>query len=222
MDLAAIEKAYARWAPHYDVSFGVVSDGGRRAAVNYLNQLPAGAHVLEAGVGTGLALKKYAPHLQVTGIDVSQPMLKRAATRACRAKARINLCEMDAGALQFADNTFDAATAMFIMSVVPDPAAVLHELERVVKPNGTILIVNHFAAEVGARAVIERITAPLCRFIGWHSDFALQTVLGNTTLPLEQKDDVAPFGLFSVLRFKKPAPVANVAPVYAPVFAAAE
>jgi phosphatidylethanolamine/phosphatidyl-N-methylethanolamine N-methyltransferase len=208
MDLAAIEKAYARWAPHYDMSFGVVSDVGRRAAVQHLNKLPAGSRVLEAGVGTGLALQRYAPHLHVSGIDVSQPMLKRAAQRAHKAKAQVELHEMDAGALQFADNTFDAATAMFIMSVVPDPAAVLRELERVVKPNGDILIVNHFAAEQGMRAVVEKLTAPVCRFIGWHSDFSLQTVLGNTTLPLQKHDALAPFGLFSLLHFKKPALIA--------------
>lgn len=204
MDMTSVLKAYDRWAPHYDLSFGVVSDIGRRQAVSELNDLPEGSTVLEAGVGTGLALTHYAEHLKVTGIDISAAMLKKAHERAARSKARVELTACDAGDMPFPDNTFDAATAMYILSVVPDPVAVMREMWRTVKPGGAILIVNHFASAGRFSSLLERLTAPICRFIGWHSRFPIETVLSGMPVPPERVEKMSPCGLFTLLTFRKP------------------
>ena len=204
MDMTAVQKAYARWAPHYDLSFGVVSDLGRRRAVARLNTLPTNAQVLETGVGTGLALPMYAAHLNVTGIDISPDMLKRARERSARAAARIELIPCDAGNMPFEDNRFDAAVAMYIMSVVPDPQAVLNEMWRTLKPGGELLIVNHFASNSRLGRMLETAGAPACPFIGWHSRFPIGTVLGGLPVAPEYSAKLPPLGMFRMLRFRKP------------------
>lgn len=93
-----VKLAYKRWAPVYDHTFGKVSTEGRRSAVSYMNTR-AGS-VLEVGVGTGLALDDYAPHLEITGIDLSPEMLEKARERVTEKRLTNikGLHEMDAGA----------------------------------------------------------------------------------------------------------------------------
>ena len=76
MDAGAIKSAYRRWAPVYDNTFGRVSTEGRGHAVEIINQRYG--RVLEVGVGTGLSLPNYGPHLEIIGMDLSPEMLDKA------------------------------------------------------------------------------------------------------------------------------------------------
>jgi len=155
-----------------------------------LNALPA-ARVLEVGVGTGIALPHYKRDHRVTGIDLSPDML-RIAEKRVRTKNLVNvdaILEMDAGNLSFADHAFDVAVAMFVMSVVPDPARVLNEMYRVVKPGGKIVTVNHFRADAGLRARFERWLSRYGSKLGWHPEFSIDAVLGHPGMALiEQRN----------------------------------
>ena len=82
MDLDAVTRTYRRWAPVYDRTFGIVTRMGRQRAVAEVNR--GQGRVLEVGVGTGLSLPGYAPHLEVTGIDYSDDMLAIARERVAR------------------------------------------------------------------------------------------------------------------------------------------
>ncbi|WP_127902977.1 class I SAM-dependent methyltransferase [Solirhodobacter olei] len=203
MEIQAIQKSYARWAPVYDRTFGAVTEGGRRQAVEFVNA--RGGTVLEVGVGTGLALPRYAPDVEVTGVDYSDEMLEKA-----RNKVRDlglsqvkSLLRMDARELDFPDASFDTVVAMHIMSVVPEPKRVLSEMARVCKPGGVVLITNHFARETGLLATIERLAAPLSNLIGWHSDFPIATVLGEPSLTLVERKALPPLGMMTFLAFRK-------------------
>ena len=83
LDEREVRKAYARWAPVYDFTFGLVSDVARGQAVKEINDKCTG-RVLEVGVGTGLSLPRYGDHLEVTGIDMSLDMLGKARDRVAR------------------------------------------------------------------------------------------------------------------------------------------
>ena len=204
LDADAVLSAYKGWAPFYDYSFGVVAAAGRRAAVQKLNE--TGGHVLEVGVGTGLSLPDYKRELQVTGIDLSPEMLAKAAERVAKLGLRhVKLSEMDASDLKFEDETFDAAAVMFVMTVVPDPAAVMAELRRVLRPGGSAIIVNHFSRERGLRALAERELARFSHNLGWHPIFPISTVTKCPGFRLAERIDVWPFGLFTLLRLEKVA-----------------
>ena len=211
IDEESVIKAYARWAPVYDLSFGPIADAGRKCAVDAINRRRG--KVLEVGVGTGISLPRYAGHLRVTGIDLSPQMLKKARNRVAeKGLANIDgLFEMDAADLQFDDGAFDTVVAMYVMTVVPDPARVLAELERVCAPGGDVLIVNHFAKQDGMRAKVEKLMAPASRALGWHPDFPLEAITENTGLKLMERRPLKPFGLFTMLRLHKPANGAQAA-----------
>lgn len=201
----AITTSYRRWAPIYDMTFGRITHAGRRHATRVINQ--TGGRVLEVGVGTGLALPHYAPEIDVTGIDFSDEMLERA--RAKVAQEGLShvreLRQMDARSLDFPDASFDIVVAMHLISVVPDPEQVMSEMARVCKPGGQILLVNHFARDEGWLAWLERKFAPLADFIGWHSNFPKERVLGVRELQLVEEKPLTALGLFTYMKMTKAA-----------------
>jgi phosphatidylethanolamine/phosphatidyl-N-methylethanolamine N-methyltransferase len=203
MRTTAIEDSYRRWAPVYDLTFGRVTQGGRVLAAAHVNA--TGGNVLEVGIGTGLALSFYRPHIAVTGVDLSVDMLARAQARATRMGLHnvAALQQMDARQLDFPDASFDHVAAMHIMSVVPEPERVLAEMARVCRPGGSVLIANHFARQQGGWSMVERLAAPLSNLLGWHSDFDRTRVMGDLRLHLEEDVQVPPFGLMTFLRFRR-------------------
>ncbi len=203
MDLDAVKSSYRRWAPVYDNTFGRITRMGRKRAVTAIN---AGAgRVLEVGVGTGLSLGDYAPHLDITGIDYSEDMLDRARIRvATESLTQVReLRQMDARFLDFPDAHFDTVVAMYLVSVVPEPERVMAEMARVCKPGGQVIIVNHFAREKGPLAWIERAFAPLADRLGWHPDFHRARIMGEPSLQVTEEWRMAPLGLFTYLRLQK-------------------
>jgi ubiquinone/menaquinone biosynthesis C-methylase UbiE len=107
----------------------------------------AGPTALEVGVGTGKNLIYYPDNLDITAIDLSPRMLKRARKRANKLNLNVNLQEMDVQHLNFADNSFDTVFATFVFCSVPDPIAGLQELRRVCKPDGKLLLLEHMRPE---------------------------------------------------------------------------
>lgn len=195
--------AYKFWAPIYDWTYGKVTRSARKAALERVNRL--GGRLLEVGVGTGLALTRYSSQLKVVGIDLSPHMLRQAQERLenKRPDNVIGLSQMDASSLAFADNSFDVVTAMCVMTVAPDPRAVLAELGRVVRPGGEIILVNRFSRESGVRGYVERLISPHSAKLGWRPIFPLAPFIDAPGLTLTNTHDLSPFGLFTLLCYRK-------------------
>src|SRR5882724_1426572 len=79
IDRAGVAKAYARWAPVYDFVFGSVFDHGRKSTISIADAI--GGRVLDVGVGTGLSLLDYSRTTKLCGVDISEPMLRKAQER---------------------------------------------------------------------------------------------------------------------------------------------
>jgi phosphatidylethanolamine/phosphatidyl-N-methylethanolamine N-methyltransferase len=203
IDEDAVRSAYRRWAPVYDRTFGRVAAEGRKHSVEIINQ--GKGRVLEVGVGTGLSLPTYGRHLEIVGIDLSPDMLEKARERvAAESLGNVTeLREMDAGDLKFADASFDTVVAMYVMTVVPDPEKVMRELCRVCRPGGEVIIVNHFSAEEGMRGWVERRMAPFADMLGWRPVFDIERVMVCPELALMEKRGLRPWGLFTMMRFRK-------------------
>jgi phosphatidylethanolamine/phosphatidyl-N-methylethanolamine N-methyltransferase len=204
IDGSHILAVYGRWAPFYDYSFGLFTRAPSRAAVAEMNKLPPG-RVLEVGVGTGISLPLYDGKHRLVGIDFSPDMLALARKKvAAEGLDNVDsLHEMDAANLRFPDQGFDAAMAMFVITVVPDPDRVLSELIRVVRPGGRVVLVNHFSADRGPRAVIEGWLSRFSARLGWRPDFPIARVLGRPELRLIERRRVRAFDLFTLLVFER-------------------
>src|ERR1019366_7112892 len=120
-DSRVMEKAYARWAPVYDVLCGPVFVNGRRAAAR-----DVGGRILEIGVGTGLSFDDYDAATEITGIDISEPMIARARLRAASGRYPFvkGLAVMDAHQLRYDDASFDCVVGQFVITLVADPERV--------------------------------------------------------------------------------------------------
>jgi len=198
-----IRQAYARWAPVYDVTFGKIANAGRLAAVEQINK--TSGTVLEVGVGTGISLPHYQDHLEVTGIDLSLDMMAIARKRVEQEKLShvVAIEEMDAGEMSFEDNSFQTVVAMYVMTVVPDPAKVMHELSRVCKPGGEVIVVNHFSQPHGVRGLVEKAMARFGDKLGWRPEFPMGSILVCDDLQIVDSVALKPFGLFTLMRFRK-------------------
>lgn len=207
LDTATITRAYARWAPVYDLVFGAVFERGRRASIAAAERI--GGRVLEVGVGTGISLPDYSPKTRLVGIDISGPMLRRAQERVREQKLDNveALAVMDVAHLGFPDETFDAVVAQYVITAVPDPDAALDEFARVLKPGGEIILVNHISAESGMRRAFELQFAPVARRLGWRPEFEwarLQAWIDrNPNMRVIERKPMPPLGHFSMMRFGK-------------------
>jgi phosphatidylethanolamine/phosphatidyl-N-methylethanolamine N-methyltransferase len=207
IDLVTVEKAYARWAPVYDMVFGALFNRGRQAAVVAAERV--GGRILEVGVGTGISLPRYSSQTRIVGIDLSEPMLRRARERVSDLSLRHveSLEVMDAEHLSFPDASFDVVVAHYVVSTMPHPETALDEFARALKPGGEIVLVNRIGADAGVRRVVEQLLEPLVRRLGWRTAFPW----GRFARWIERHDDVRlierrampPFGHFSLLRFAK-------------------
>jgi len=209
MDLISVRKAYRFYAPVYDYVFGRIVNEGRRLAVSRFQQRP-GDKILETGVGTGLSLPFYQPHVEVTGVDVSPEMLDKARRRFQNEKhPQVRaLLEMDAQQLAFPDGTFQGAVAMYVASVVPDPRAMMLEMFRVTEPGAPVLVVNHFASSKPLLRTMETRLAPYSRKLGFKPDFSLEHFVDVLGFEPERVTTVNVGGYWKLLEFRAPTKVA--------------
>lgn len=207
IDRAGVAKAYAAWAPIYDLVFGQVFDAGRKATIALADQI--GGRVLDVGIGTGLSLTDYSRTTKICGVDISEPMLRKARERA-RTLNLTNveaLSVMDAKHLAFADATFDAVVAQYVVTAVPEPEATLDDFVRVLKPGGELILVNHIGAESGPRKLFELAFAPLARRLGWRPEFPWARLVNwaasHGGVDLIERRPMPPMGHFSLIRYRK-------------------
>jgi phosphatidylethanolamine/phosphatidyl-N-methylethanolamine N-methyltransferase len=201
LDAQTITKAYARWAPVYDLVFGAVFERGRHAAIAAAERV--GGRILEVGVGTGISLPHYSKACQLCGVDISEPMLRKAQERVDELELRNveGLWVMDAERLLFPDASFDVIVAQYVITTVPNPEAALDE----------------FGAETGMRRSLEHWFQPAARKLGWRSEFSFeryaQWAARHADVAIVERRAMPPFGHFSLIRFAKNGGAGNA---YAP------
>ncbi len=156
-----IRKRYNRTAAFYDYMDTMIKESTRKKVIEN-----AYGKVLEAGVGTGKNLRYYSPDCDVTGIDFSPGMLKKAEKRAAGLK-NVSLREMDVQDLDFPDNYFDTVVATCVFCSVPDPVKGLRELRRVCKPDGKLIFLEHIRSSRKLAGLVMDMCNPLVvRLIG--------------------------------------------------------
>ncbi|MEZ2144780.1 class I SAM-dependent methyltransferase [Bradyrhizobium sp. DN5] len=204
---AGVEKAYGRWAPVYDLVFGKVFDAGRQSTIAEADRI--GGRILDVGVGTGLSLSDYARTTKICGVDISEPMLRKAQARvrALRLSNVEVLSVMDAKNLAFPENFFDAVVAQYVITAVPDPEGTLDEFVRVLKHGGELILVNHIGAETGPRKMLELAFAPVARRLGWRPEFPWERLVNwaakHGGVTLAERRPMPPMGHFSLIRYRK-------------------
>src|SRR5690348_1968223 len=203
----AVEKAYDRWAPVYDLVFGPVFERGRRASLAAAERI--GGRILEVGVGTGISLPDYSSRNRIFGVDISEEMLRKAQKRVAELGLHHveGLAVMDAEKLDFPDASFDVVVAQYVVTAVPNPEAALDEFARVLKPGGEMVLLTRIGAETGLRRNIEHLLQPVVRKLGWRTEFSFERyrrwVATRKDVRIAESRALPPLGHFYMIRFEK-------------------
>jgi len=159
------------FAAIYDRGFEATEEAGLRAMRAEL-LAGAGGRVVELGAGTGFNLEHYPE--AVTELVLTEPdphMAKRLRAKLAEAPeavaaSDVRVLEAPAERLPVEDDSFDTAVATLVFCTIPDPGAALAELERVLKPGGKLLFIEHVRAEdPGLARWQDRLEKPW-RFVG--------------------------------------------------------
>lgn len=204
MDLASLEKTYDRYSSFYDLVFGAFFSPGRKRVIDNLH-FGDDASVLEVGVGTGASLNLYPRQAKITGVDISEDMLRLSEKRAEKSCRQVDLYSMNAESLDFPDNSFSHVVAMYVVSVSPDPAAIVEEMVRVCRPGGEVVILNHFSDDRSLVGKFEKALAPLSSKLGFKPYFPLNQFSADcNAVSFEDPVKTNLLGYWSILKGYKP------------------
>ena len=196
----SLRHTYTLIAPLYDIFIAATSKNVRATSLRQLPQ-QGSLNILINGIGTGLDLPHLPPCHRYTGLDLTAAMLKRAKPRS--GSLCLSLVQGNSMALPFASECFDYAVLHLILAVVPDPLACLRETARVVKPGGSILILDKFL-KPGETAWIRRTLNLLAQHTVTRLDVVFEEVLaGVPGLKLEADMPVLAGGWFRSIRLVK-------------------
>jgi len=181
----ALKWSYSKLAPFYDL---VISAPMRTARTQSLRSLPdeVPRKVLLSGIGTGLDLPLLPKLHSYTALDFSEAMLSRAKPRGN--DLHVEWVLGDSMALPFSDAQFDHVVLHLIVAVVPQPSQCLSEAARVLKPGGTIILLDKFL-QPNKLSLLRRALNPLSRRIATRMDVVFEEVL-SLVPELEKVSDV--------------------------------
>lgn len=129
---------YDSW---YDTPLGAFVDAAETRCAFDLFDLPKGAEVLDLGCGSGnFTLKLLEAGYRVTGVDLSEEMLKIARGKLARKQVEATLVQGDVYRLPFEDDSFDGVFSMAAFEFIADTPRALGELFRVLKPGGLLMV----------------------------------------------------------------------------------
>jgi ubiquinone/menaquinone biosynthesis C-methylase UbiE len=199
----AARKRYNRIAPFYDFMEGLVERSRYSQWRELLWSKVEGNKILEVGVGTGKNFPYYPPHTEITAIDFSEKMFSRATMRSEKQKVKVDLKQMDVQNLEFTDNTFDTVVATFVFCSVPDPVKGLIEIERVCKPGGKVLLLEHVLSANRLLGVLMNLLNPLVvRTMGPNINRKTVDNVANSGLKVESVTDLVA-GIFKLIEARK-------------------
>jgi len=186
---------YRLYAPVYD-TLAWPMEPGRRRAIEWLDPVPD-ARTLLVGCGTGLDLKYLPRAAPITALDAVPAMVRRTKNRARALGLTVNARVGDAHALPFADDAFDVVLVHLLLSVLPDPEAVIAEAARVLAPDGRLSIYDKFVPDGASPSTLRRAINPVARVLV--SDFTrrLGPMLADTNLRVVAHRDAALWGLYT-------------------------
>ena len=170
----------------------------KRRLFKEVNAMPAGK-LLEIGIGNGSHLAAYKKHA-ITGIDTSTKMLEMAAKKNIYSA---ELLLMDGQELKFKDNSFDYIILSHIIAVVPQPEKILQEAYRVLKPNGTLFLLNHFTPN-NMLKYMDIGFSPFSKYFHFSSIIYSEKLITLRKFTLLKEIKFRPLSYFKLLIFSKP------------------
>lgn len=158
-----------------------------------IQKLPAGK-LLEVGVGTGKQLQKYHPH-KVSAIDNHAAMITLAQKQNL---PHVEFMIMDGAKTTFTNESFDYVVLSHILAVVKNPNELILEAQRVLKPDGKILILNHFTPK-NPLEIVDYLFQPFAKWFNFQSYFPLQKIHAIPQHCIQYQQKIGWFKYYQIL-----------------------
>jgi 2-polyprenyl-3-methyl-5-hydroxy-6-metoxy-1,4-benzoquinol methylase len=168
---------------------GATTEALEQALVLRLAGPLVGKRVLDVGCGDGAyALAAARQGAQVVGVDGSRTMLTAARARANEAGLNVEFEQADVMALPFEDGRFDLVLTVTVLCFLPDPAAALREIARVLAPGGRLVLseLGRWNAWAAWRRLRAWAGSPLWRAATFHSAADLRALVSEAGLGIER------------------------------------
>jgi ubiquinone/menaquinone biosynthesis C-methylase UbiE len=190
---------YTLYLPIYDLVAAPFAPL-RKHSINQFNWT-GNERVLISGAGSGLDFRHLPKVKHVDAIDIAPGMLLLMQLRS-KNRLEIHPQLMNGHELTFDDNCFDVVILHLILAVIPDPVKALQEVERVVKPGGTILVMDKFIAN-GKPTVLRRLINIPANLLATSITRNIEELVSQTNFTIVQKRPAAFNGLFQFVVLKK-------------------
>jgi len=159
--------------------------------------LPDG-NLLEIGVGNGAYFHRYKKH-KIIAIDTSKTMIEIARKRN---NPTVKLIQMDGKELRFNNEQFDYVVLSHVIAVVDDPEKLFEEVRRVLKPEGKVLILNHFTPNSWLKYV-DRAFAAFSKVFHFKSVFYIDEINAIKKFTLLKEISFSSLSYFKLLIYQK-------------------
>jgi phosphatidylethanolamine/phosphatidyl-N-methylethanolamine N-methyltransferase len=193
---------YTFYLPIYDLIADRIFRKYRKRSIQLLGAKPNDA-ILILGAGTGLDLPYLEGYTTLTTIDITPGMIAKLKERAEELHLPVNAEVMNGQNLNFEADCFDAVILHLILAVIPDPVACIKEVERVLKPGGTVMVFDKFLPDGQRpsllRLFLNQITSTLFSDI----NRSIGNIVSHTSLKVELNEPAALGGAFRLVRLRK-------------------
>ncbi|WP_018478457.1 class I SAM-dependent methyltransferase [Pontibacter roseus] len=194
---------YTLYLPVYDLIADRVFRKHRKRSVELLQANPSDA-ILLLGAGTGLDLPYLQGYTRLTAIDITPGMITKLQQRAERLGIPVDARVMNGQQLIFTDNSFDAVILHLIIAVIPDPVACIREVERVLRPGGTVMVFDKFLPDGQRPSQLRRLFNQVASTLFSDINRSIGDIVSHTTLQVELNEPAALGGTFRIVRLRKP------------------
>ncbi|MEJ8757172.1 methyltransferase domain-containing protein [Pontibacter sp. H259] len=194
---------YTLYLPIYDLIADRIFRKYRKRSVELLNAKPDDA-ILILGAGTGLDLPYLQGYTNLIAIDITPGMITKLQERARKFGITVDAHVMNGQQLAFADNTFDAVILHLILAVIPNPIACIKEVERVLKPGGTVMVFDKFLPDGQQPSILRRVINQIASTLFSDINRSIGAIVSNTSLSIELNEPAALNGTFRLVRLRKP------------------
>lgn len=149
----------------------------------------AKGNVLEVAIGSGLNFPFYGSGIELTGVDFSPEMLKKAEHAAKDYFFQTTLIQNDVERLDFNENSFDTIVSSTSFCAYQEPVNVLNKFQKWCKPEGKILMLEHGISQNKLLAGMQKMIDPLAlKVVGCHQNRNISAIVKNADVKLVREE----------------------------------
>lgn len=193
---------YTLYLPIYDFIADRIFRKYRKRSVQLMGAKPDDT-ILILGAGTGLDLPYLQGYTNLTAIDITPGMISKLKQRAAELRIPVKAQVMNGQQLSFANASFDAVILHLILAVIPDPVACIKEVERVLKPGGTVMVFDKFLPDGQQPSILRRLLNQVASTLFSDINRSIGSIVRHTCLRVELNEAAAFNGTFRVVRLRK-------------------